>query len=272
MAEDSTAAGGFIWYELMTPDPLAARAFYGAVVGWDIDAQNAMPEGGIDYRMIRRGDGGHAGGVMTLTPEMTGGGAKPGWFGYVHVADVDATIDRFTAAGGGVIMGAQDMEGVGRMALLADPQGAPIYVMTPTPPADQPDAQSDVFDVMKPQHIRWNELTTSDAAGAVAFHTGTFGWKQEGAMPMGEMGDYLFITHGDVGIGAIMPLMPGDTGSAWTFYAGVDDIDRAAQAVRDGGGRLNGEIQEIPGGEFAVHCTDPQGAAFGLVGPRREQG
>ena len=51
----------FIWYELLTPDPDASKAFYDAVVGWDIEEQ---PTGPLDYRMIRRGDGGNAGGVM----------------------------------------------------------------------------------------------------------------------------------------------------------------------------------------------------------------
>jgi predicted enzyme related to lactoylglutathione lyase len=55
----------------------------------------------------------------------------------------------------------------------------------------------------------------------------------------------------------------------WSFYIGVDDIDRAAQAVTAGGGTLNGPIMEIPGGEFSVHASDPQGATFGLVGPRK---
>lgn len=87
--------GAFIWYELMTPDPDAAKTFYDAVVGWDMAPCDAG-EGGMDYRMIRRADGGMAGGVLALTPEMQSGGAKPGWFGYVHVPDVDAAI---TASG-----------------------------------------------------------------------------------------------------------------------------------------------------------------------------
>ena len=55
----------------------------------------------------------------------------------------------------------------------------------------------------------------------------------------------------------------------WSCYIGVDDVDRAAAAVIAGGGMLNGATMEFPGGEFSVHCSDPQGAAFGLVGPRK---
>jgi predicted enzyme related to lactoylglutathione lyase len=252
----------------MTPDVASAKAFYRAVVGWDVDDANAVPDGGMDYRMIKRSDGKFAGGVLALSADMTAGGAKPGWLGYVHVPDVDNATQKVVDAGGAIHMGPSDMEGVGRMAMVADPWGATIYLMTPTPPPGDPDAQSDVFSYTDAEHVRWNELQTADPAGAVAFYGDLFGWRQEGAMPMGDMGDYLFVYHGDGMIGAIMPTMPHSFGSAWSYYIGVDDIDRAAGAVIAGGGSLNGEIMEIPGGEFSVHCSDPQGAAFGMVGPR----
>jgi predicted enzyme related to lactoylglutathione lyase len=55
----------------------------------------------------------------------------------------------------------------------------------------------------------------------------------------------------------------------WSYYIGVDDIDRASAAITAGGGKITSEPMEIPGGEFAMNGLDPQGAAFGLVGPRR---
>ena len=57
--------------------------------------------------------------------------------------------------------------------------------------------------------------------------------------------------------------------SAWTYYIGVDDIDRAVAAVTAGGGTIHHGPVEIPGGEYSLSGTDPQGAAFGLVGPRK---
>ncbi|MET0742379.1 MAG: VOC family protein, partial [Microvirga sp.] len=70
-------------------------------------------------------------------------------------------------------------------------------------------------------------------------------------------------------IGAILRWLPLVPGAAWTFYLGVEDIDRAADAARAGGGTiLQGPI-EIPGGEYSLTAIDPQGAVFGLVGPRQ---
>jgi predicted enzyme related to lactoylglutathione lyase len=56
--------------------------------------------------------------------------------------------------------------------------------------------------------------------------------------------------------------------TGWTYYIGVDDIDRALAAVKEGGGQVQGEPMQVPGGEFTVYACDPQGAWFGLVGPR----
>ena len=88
-------------------------------------------------------------------------------------------------------------------------------------------------------------------------------------MPMGEMGDYRFIQANGVNIGAIMRKPPQLPVSLWTYYIGVDDIDRAAEAIKAGGGQILNGPMEIPGGEFALNGLDPQGAAFGLVGPRK---
>lgn len=253
--------GSFIWYELLSLDADGSKAFYDAVVGWKIDAQASFPNG---YRMIGRGDGKYAGGILPLTDEMRGHGAQPVWLGYIGVDDVDATQAKVEGDGGAVLMPAFDIPGVGRVALLADPQGAPFYVMRGTS-----DQDSDVFSTDEAQHVRWNELSSDDPDAAIQFYTRQFGWAQEGEMYMGEFGTYRFIQAGGIGIGAVMRRMPEMPASAWTYYIGVDDIDRAAAATTAGGGRILQGPMEIPGGEYSLNALDPQGASFGLVGPRR---
>ena len=259
--------GGFIWYELMTPDPAASKKFYDAVVGWNIGVNSVAP--GIEYRMIGRSDGGNAGGVLTLTDEMRQGGARPIWLGYLHTSDVDAKVDAIKADGGKVMMEPWDQPGVGRLAMVTGPEGAPFYLMDPIPPQGDPNAKSDVFSVDQPQRVRWNELWSSDPIGSIDFYERRFGWAQAGDMDMGEMGKYRFVQHDGVNIGAVMQTMPDMPQSMWNFYVGVDDIDRAAQAVRTGGGNIVNGPMEIPGGEYALNGVDPQGALFGLVGPRK---
>ena len=262
----SGSTGGFIWYELMTTDPAAAKRFYDAVVGWDIATDSVAP--GIEYRMIGRSDGGNAGGVLTLSEEMLSSGARPVWLGYLHVDDVDAKTEAIAADGGEVTMPPWDQPGVGRLAMVADPDGASFYLMDPLPPEGQPDAVSDVFSTDDAQHIRWNELSASDPDRAIAFYKRHFGWGQEGAMDMGDLGQYRFLQNGDVTIGAVMTKPPQMPRPKWTYYIGVDDIDRALAAIHAGGGRIINGPMEIPGGEYAIDAIDPAGAHFGLVGPR----
>ncbi len=264
----ASGTGGFIWYELLTTDPDGAAAFYGPVTGWRVVSGGPAAPGGAEYRHIVRGDGGSAGGVFRLTDEMCAAGTRPCWLGYIHVADVDRAVAAIVADGGKVLMPKATIQ-PGSFALVADPQGVPFYVMTPAPPPGQPDAKSDVFDPEKPQHVRWNELSAPDPVPAVDFYRRHFGWDQQGEMDMGALGAYRFLQHGGVAIGAVMPMMPGQPMPLWTFYIGVDDIDRAHAAVVANGGMVIAGPDEIPGGEYSLCAVDPQGAAFGLVGPRK---
>jgi predicted enzyme related to lactoylglutathione lyase len=219
--------------------------------------------------MITIPGAGNAGGVMRLSPEIAEHGARPTWLGYVGVNDVDAMVASIEHVGGKTLMPAHDLPGVGRFAMITDPQGAPFYIMKPTPPPGREDADSDAFSVDQPMHIRWNELATSDPDAAIHFYQQHFGWHQQGDMDMGPMGKYRFVQHGGVGIGAIMPKTPHMPASMWSYYIGVDDIDRAAKAVTGGGGTVIHGPVEIPGGEYSLNAIDPQGAVFGLVGPHK---
>lgn len=258
--------GMFVWYELMTTDPDGAKAFYDPVVGWNVGSEAEFPNG---YRMIGRYDGKQAGGVMPIDDEMASKGGRPIWLGYIGVGDVDTAVAAIQADGGKVVVPAWDIPGVGRVAMVTDPSSAPFYIMKPIPPMGEVNAKSDVFHTENAQHVRWNELSTTDPQGALAFYKGHFGWRKEGEMNMGEMGKYQFLYEGDTMIGAVMPKMPQMPVSMWSFYIGVDDIDRAADAIRSGGGQILMGPHEIPGGEFSINGMDPQGAAFGLVGPRK---
>jgi predicted enzyme related to lactoylglutathione lyase len=261
-------AGLPIWYELMTPQPGAVAPFYRAVLGWDIPAEgDAMPNG-AEYRAIGRSDGGYAGGVLTMTEQMAGGGARPGWMTYFHVDDVDATVVQAQGLGATLHIPPVTMDGIGRMAMIADPQGAPFYVMAPTPPADRPDAQSDVFSITKPGHCWWNELETTDAPAATEFYKALFGWNADKSMPMGEIGEYRFIEADGQQLGAINPWMAEGVPVSWLPYFGVPEIEAARAAAEASGGTINGEIHEVPGGSFIFTATDPAGAPVAFVGPR----
>ncbi len=258
-------AGIPVWYELMSPDPAGVAPFYRATLGWEIAPEGMTMPNGSEYRMIGRADGGHAGGVLTLTPAMSEGGAQPGWITYFEADDVDASFAEATAMGASVWMEPVTMEGVGRMAMLSDPQGAPFYLMRPTPPADDPDAQSDVF-ADAPGHCAWNELNTDAAAEQIDFYTSLFDWELAGEMPMPGDHIYKFLNHGEFGVGAIGSMKPEGMPNAWLPYFRVADIGAATAAVTGNGGTIVMGPHDVPGGDRIVVTLDPAGAAVGLVG------
>lgn len=256
----TNAHGEWIWFELLTSDPDAAAAFYGDVAGWTA-AGSGMP--GMDYRLFVAPDGVQVGGLMKMPAGM---GDGPVWLGYIGVDDVDAAAEAIVAAGGAIHMPPTTMPGVGRMAMLTDPQGVAFYVMR-----GESSEASRAFAVPPGSegHVVWSELSAPDPDQALDFYRSTFGWRQEGGMPMGELGEYRFLWAGQIGIGAVMGVMPQGS-KGWLFYIHVPDIDAAAERIRAGGGTIAQEPIEIPEGDYALVAKDPQGAGFGLVGPRKQ--
>ncbi len=252
--------GDFIWYELQTPDADASTRFYESVLQWSV--AGSAP-GQLDYRQIEASEG-HVGGMLTLSDEMRREGARPAWMGYIGVDDVDTAAASITQAGGHIHVPPTDIPGVGRFAMVSDPQNVPFYIMR-----GASEESSKAFAADRPMvgHCAWNELSTRDPDAAKSFYSAQFGWTKDGEMDMGPIGRYEFLRHGHM-LGAVMPMMPQQPAPSWTFYFRVADIDIAADAVKAGGGTLIQDPIEIPGGEYSLVAADPQGAVFGLVGKR----
>jgi uncharacterized protein len=246
--------GSFIWYELLTSDVDAARRFYGDVVGWNAKAHAVVP----GYYLFTSVDSDIAG-LMALDAGI----ARPLWLGYISVEDVDATVAGAVADGATLCVPPTDIPDVGRFAMILDAQRVAIYVMRM-----QGAGVSRSF-AAQVGHCQWNELVTSDPVAALAFYGRQFGWQKSDVMSLGPLGNYQFMECGGTRFGAMMQRSRAGAAPLWRFYFGVDDIDRAARAISAGGGQLVGEPQPVPGGGFAIVALDPQGAEFGIAGPRR---
>jgi hypothetical protein len=257
----SNRPGEFVWYELMTRDVDGAMAFYGALLGWTYEDSDRSD---IDYYTIEA-EHEPIGGMLALTPDMLAGGAQPCWMGYIAVEDIDAALASIRSQGGAVQMGPQELAGTGRFAMVADPQGFPFYLMQSQSGRT---SKAYVCNGGKPGHCAWNELTTTDQAGAMAFYTAQFGWVKDGEMDMGPMGAYEFLRHGEM-IGAMMTKPHDMPQAGWAYYFQVEDIDAAARTIPIRQGEILFGPSEIPGGDYIITGRDPQGAVFSLVGPRK---
>jgi predicted enzyme related to lactoylglutathione lyase len=115
---------------------------------------------------------------------------------------------------------------------------------------------------MKPGKIGWNELVTSDPAGAIKFYTTLFGWETE-KFPM-EHGDYTMFKHDGKAFGGVMATPQPGAPIMWTDYVIVEDIEATlAQCASLGGKTCMGPMDIPDVGRIAV-IQDPQGATIGL--------
>jgi predicted enzyme related to lactoylglutathione lyase len=250
--------GRFIWYELMTPDVAGARAFYGDVVGW---TASQMPGGDMPYWVLEA-DGYGVGGIMALGEEHKAAGVPPNWTAYVAVDDADAAAAKTVTLGGLVVREPQDIPGVGRFAIIADPAGAVLAVMKPTPPpGGRPEAPKDALG-----HTGWHELYSGPADTTFAFYQALFGWTKDEQHDLGPMGPYQLFSNQDGQVGGMMRKPDNVPAACWLYYVRVGDIDAAAGRVRAGGGQVLNGPMEVPGGDWVLQGADPQGAMFCLMG------
>ena len=84
----------------------------------------------MEYTVFNNEDKG-VGGMFQITPEM--GPIPPHWMVYFATDDCDATVQKASQLGASVIRPAEDIPGVGRFAILADPQGAAFALLKPQP-------------------------------------------------------------------------------------------------------------------------------------------
>jgi predicted enzyme related to lactoylglutathione lyase len=116
----------FYWNELLTDD-VESQYFYRAVLGWEAEAM-PMPSG-ASYTVFKA-NGKPVGGMMDKAHAQLGANVPNHWMSYVHVSDVDAAVQKVSASGGKVLQPCFEVPDVGRIAVVQDPGGAVIGIMT----------------------------------------------------------------------------------------------------------------------------------------------
>lgn len=252
--------GRFAWYELMTTDVAAAKAFYAGVVGWGVrDA--STPD--LAYTLFTAEKVSICG-LMELPKEATKKGATPRWMGYVDVDDVDVSTGRLKRLGGAVYVPPTNTN-IGRISVVADPQTATLALVKGLKfGQDQPTRQD------LPGCVGWHELLATDPNKAFAFYGELFGWQKADA-EIGTMDTYQLFSAGGQTIGGMFRKREREPYPFWLYYFNVDDIDATTQRVKAGGGRIFEGPIEVLGGVWVARCIDPQGAMFALQGKRSQQ-
>jgi uncharacterized protein len=250
MSTVETAVGRFVWHDHMSGDPAAASGFYKDLLGWEIEV---WKPGEMDYPMIKVGEAQHGG----FGPAQ--GGAPAHWLGHVAVENVNDAAGRVEAAGGTIVAPAMDIPEVGRMVVVADPQGAILSLFTPADATWTP--AEGVFV--------WDELMTTDVEDAKAFYGEVVGWESRD-MDMDNGLVYTLFSSGGVDRAGCMPLPPGAEGTppAWLTYLGTEDVDATVETAKSLGTTMvfmePTDVMTV--GRLAV-LADATGAAVGLFRP-----
>jgi uncharacterized protein len=250
--------GHFVWYELITPDIDAAKAFYTKVMGWgalDVSAP------GRAYILFTVGQAPVCG-LMDLPEAAKEVGGRPCWVGYVGVSDVDATATRIERLGGAVRVPPTDIPDISRFAVFADPQSATFASLTSLSRDHEKPAE-----MSTPGRVSWHELGATDWERALDFYGEIFGW-QKASFDQGVMGTYQLFSAGGQTVGGMFTKPPNTPAPFWLYYFNIDDIDAAMKRVVAGGGQILEGAVEVPSGNWVARCADPQGAIFALEGKR----
>jgi predicted enzyme related to lactoylglutathione lyase len=275
LERDAYPPGVPCWVDTGQPDPDAAARFYGGLFGWEFE--DRMPPGSaMPYHVARLRDRDVAA-IGGLPPGMP---PEPVWTTYVAVESADDTAAKAEAAGGTTLMAPFDVMDAGRMAVLADPEGASISLWQ---------AKGTVGAQLVNEPGTWNfsELNTRDPEGALAFYGAVFGWEAEiadqaeGGFTFFRMPGYGdFLEQRDPGLRdrmgslgaptgfedavAWLSPMSGDRGDApphWSITFAVDDADAAADTAATQGGTVLVPPFDAPWVRMTV-LRDPQGATF----------
>jgi predicted enzyme related to lactoylglutathione lyase len=260
------------WVDTSQPDPDAALGFYSGLFGWEFE--DVMPPdspGKYFIARLRGGDVAAVGSVPEGAPEMAT------WNTYIWVESADDTASSVRDAGGSVVMDPFDVMDAGRMAVVADPQGAAFCVW-------EAKEQKGARIVNEHGSLNFNGLNTRDAEGPKRFYGSVFGWRTLSLDGPGEMwtlpgyGDYLERDNPDlrkqmaeVGappgfedvVAAINPIADDqpDTPAHWSVTFAVDDADFIAARAAELGGRVVAPPFDAPWVRMTA-IADPQGAAF----------
>ena len=130
-AEKNTLAQGrtFIWHEVYGPTSSASIEFYTKALGFGVEE---MPMGEMGtYKMLTRNGIPVAGALGTT--EMPGmENVPPHWATYLSVENIDESLVTVQQHGASLHVPTMTVPGVGRMALIADPQGAHLWLFEPS--------------------------------------------------------------------------------------------------------------------------------------------
>ncbi len=168
------------------------------------------------------------------------------WMTYIKVSRVDEMVEKAKTLNG-IIEAHYEMKGIGKVALIRDPQGAGFTIY-------EGDVLKDTRTKNTKNTLIWNEIHTSNAKRIIPFYEGLFGWN----IGQVQNGYYKVLNQDKEHIGDIMEIDNRYKGKYeyWICTFGVDDLSNSKKLILENGGYLVAEEDN------RILCTDNSNEAF----------
>jgi predicted enzyme related to lactoylglutathione lyase len=246
--------GKIIFVELLTPDLMASKQFYGSLFGWTF---HDMHVGALEYAEASLNGQVVAG--LIHKSIASNEHKQPAWLSFIAVRNVDAAKKTAVDHGAKVLFEPHNVPDRGREAVFADPQGAVFAVLA--------SSSGDPADVLAtPGEWIWSSLITLDPDTDAAFYQTLFDYEVF-ELPAGPNSQHLMLASDNYARASANSL-PADkaiTPPHWLNYVRVDDTAKMAAKVVALGGKVLVEPRiDRHGGKVAV-VADISGAPFGLI-------
>ncbi len=242
-ASNTHHVGKFVWFDLVTSDVEAAASFYSQVLGWQLERV-----WGISDYISLTANGRRIGGI---TPAENPG--EVGWIGSLSVENVDKAAEWVEQNGGRVLQAPVDLPNRGRVAVLADPQGA-VFAALRSQSGDPPDATA------RPGDWAWVELWTTDLEGAHGFYRRLVGYQYAAV----HGGSYHIFGRQDVPRAGVVEIPWKGVEPNWLPYVLVRNLAVILRRVKAGGGNVLQEPRDDFGDGNMALIVDPTGGVLGV--------
>jgi predicted enzyme related to lactoylglutathione lyase len=243
--------GKFVWADLVTDDVAAAQKFYGGLFGWSFSNYGGYVIGKTDDRPIC--------GIFQRPRPTDQPQARPRWFGYISVANIDKARNAVLKAGGRELAAPKKLPDRGEQAVFADAEGA-LFGVVKSSFGDPEDFLADPGDWI------WIQLLSRDAEKASEFYRAVGGYDIIENDATNRQSDYVLTSEG-YARATVRTIRSADTRvqPTWLPFVRVLNVSESVAKARQLGGKILVEPSpELLDSKVAL-IADPTGAAIGIL-------
>jgi predicted enzyme related to lactoylglutathione lyase len=252
VSSNARLPGKFVWADLVTDDVQAAQNFYAGLFGWTFRNVGNYVVAFNDERPLA--------GMFQRARPANDAKARPRWFGYISVGNVEKVQSAVTKNGGRELAAPRKMPKRGEQAVFADAEGA-VFGVVKSSTGDPQDFQAEPGDWI------WIQLLSHDAKQAADFYRDVAGYEVIENTASNRLSDFVLASQGfaRATVREIPKARQAEIKPNWLPFVRVKSISESVAKAE----QLHGKILLAPKperfeGKVAV-VADPTGGAIGLM-------